>query len=75
MKKGSINNSNLGDETTAEDILGSLGYAEEISKTSGLPIKMTTVKEDLYKNVKDNVPDCFPIKLYVKQSWAKATAF
>lgn len=72
---GIINNSNLGDETTAEDILGSLGYAEEISKTSGLPIKMTTVKEDLYKNVKDNVPDCFPIKLYVKQSWAKATAF
>ena len=48
---GIINNSNLGDETTAEDILGSLGYAEEISKTSGLPIKMTTVKEDLYKNV------------------------
>lgn len=72
---GIINNSNLGDETTAEDILGSLGYAEEISKASGLPIKMTTVKEDLYKNVKDNVPDCFPIKLYVKQSWAKATAF
>ena len=72
---GIINNSNLGDETTAEDILGSLAYAKEISEASGLPIKMTTVKEDLYESVKDNVPDCFPIKLYVKQSWAKATAF
>lgn len=68
---GIINNSNLGDETTAEDILGSLVYAEEIAKASGLPIKMTTVKEDLYESVKDKVSDCFPIKLYVRQSWAK----
>lgn len=72
---GIVNNSNLGDETTADDILGSVAYAEEIAKASGLPIKMTTVKDDLYKKVKDNVSDCFPIKLYVKQSWAKATAF
>ncbi len=68
---GIINNSNLGDETTAEDILGSLAYAEEIAKASGLPIKMTTVKEDLYESVKDKVSDCLPIKLYVRQSWAK----
>ena len=68
---GIINNSNLGDETTAEDIFGSLAYAEEIAKASGLPIKMTTVKEDLYESVKDKVSDCFPIKLYVRQSWAK----
>ena len=71
---GIINNSNLGDETTAEDILGSVKYAEEISKARGLPIKMTTVKDDLYESVKDNIPDCFPIKLYVKQSWSKAIA-
>ena len=71
---GIINNSNLGDETTAEDILGSINYAAEIAKASGLPIKMTTVKEDLYESLKDNIPDCFPIRLYVKQSWAKAIA-
>lgn len=68
---GIINNSNLGDETTAADILGSLAYAEEIAKASGLPIKMTTVKEDLYESVKDKVSNCFPIRLYVRQSWAK----
>ena len=68
---GIVNNSNLGDETTAEDILGSLAYAEEIAAASGLPVKMTTVKHDLFDSVKDIVPACFPIKLYVKQSWAK----
>lgn len=72
---GIINNSNLGDETTAEDIIGSVAYAQAISEASGLPIKMTTVKEDLYESVKDKVSDCFPIRLYVRQSWAKATDF
>ena len=72
---GIINNSNLGDETTAEDIIGSVAYAQAISEASGMPIKMTTVKEDLYESVKDKVSDCFPIRLYVRQSWAKATDF
>lgn len=72
---GIINNSNLGDETTADDVIGSVAYAKAISEASGLPIKMTTVKEDLYESVKDKVSDCFPIRLYVRQSWAKATDF
>lgn len=72
---GIINNSNLGDETTADDVIGSVAYAKAISEASGLPIKMTSVKEDLYESVKDKVSDCFPIRLYVRQSWAKATDF
>ncbi len=72
---GIINNSNLGDETTADDVIGSVAYAQAISEVSALPIKMTTVKEDLYESVKDKVSDCFPIRLYVRQSWAKGTAF
>lgn len=72
---GIINNSNLGDETTADDVISSVAYAKAISEASGLPIKMTTVKEDLYESVKDKVSDCFPIRLYVRQSWAKATDF
>lgn len=70
---GIVNNSNLGDETTAEDVISSIVYAEEISKASSLPIKMTTVKEDLFDTLKDKVVNCTPIKLYVKQSWARAT--
>ncbi len=68
---GIINNSNLGDETSAEDVLSSLDYANEISEFTGLPVKMTGVKEDLYNILKDKIDNCFPIKLYVKQSWAK----
>lgn len=68
---GIVNNSNLGDETAAEDVVGSIKYAEEISAASGLPIRMTTVKEDLYDTLKEKVVNCTPIRLYVKQSWAK----
>ncbi len=66
-----VNNSNLGDETEAEDVISSTEYANEISKASGLPIKMTTVKEDLYDTLKEKVVNCTAIRLYVKQSWAK----
>ena len=68
---GIVNNSNLGDETDEETVMNSAAYADEIAKTSGLPIRMTTVKEDLYNTLKDKVVNCTPIKLYVRQSWAK----
>ncbi|MEE1139112.1 MAG: hypothetical protein U0M02_11600 [Acutalibacteraceae bacterium] len=68
---GIINNSNLGDETTAEDVISSASYANGISEVTGLPVKMTTVKEELYDTLKEKVVNCTPIKLYVKQSWAK----
>lgn len=68
---GIVNNSNLGDETDEETVLASVGYADEIAKATGLPVRMTTVKEDLYDKLKDKVINCFAIRLYVKQSWAK----
>ncbi len=68
---GIINNSNLGDETDEATVLNSVEYANEISEATGLPIRMTTVKENLYDKLKDKVVNCTPIKLYVKQSWAK----
>ena len=70
---GIVNNSNLGDETDEETDLNSVSYADEVSKASGLPIRMTTVKDNLYDTLKEKVVNCTPIKLYVKQSWAKAT--
>lgn len=68
---GIVNNSNLGDETSADDVLSSVAYANEISEFTSLPIKMTGVKEDLYDILKDKIDNCFPIRLYVKQSWSK----
>ena len=61
-----VNNSNLGDETTAGDILDSLNYAEQVSTLTGLPIAATTVEQSLYPVLKDDVPNLFPLKLQEK---------
>lgn len=63
---GIVNNSNLGALTTPEDILSSTKYANELSRLSGLPIVMTSVLASLYEEVKDSVPNAFPIEIYVK---------
>lgn len=40
---GIVNNSNLGEETVAEDIISTAEKAERLSRLSGVPIVMTTV--------------------------------
>ena len=60
---GLINNSNLGELTTAEDILASREYAEEISRLSGLPLVMTSVRADLAPAVDGRMPHVFPLEL------------
>lgn len=63
---GLVNNSNIGDLTTAEDILNSMDYANEVSKQSGLPIVMTTVKCELYDELKDKIDNLLPMTLQAK---------
>ena len=63
---GIVNNSNLGEETTAEDVLGSLFYAEEFSKASGLPIKCTSVNEKLFNELNGKIQNLFPLRLQGK---------
>lgn len=65
---GLINNTNLGKETTAKTVLDSVSYAADVSEASGLPVRMTTVTESLYGELKDKIPDLFPLRLQ-KQSW------
>ena len=60
---GLVNNSNLGALTTVEDVLASRGYAEEVSGLSGLPVVMTSVKQELFAAVEGLVPYAFPLKL------------
>ena len=60
---GLINNSNLGELTTAEDVLASREYAEEISRLSGLPLVMTSVRADLAPAVEGKMPWVFPLSL------------
>lgn len=60
---GIINNSNIGVETTAEAVLTSLPYAKEVSRLSGLPIRMTTVRDDIAKKLIGKVDGLFPLAL------------
>ena len=61
-----VNNSNLGVETTAEDVLTSMNYAKEVANKSGLPLVMTTADERLQDELKDKIPNLFPLKLQKK---------
>ncbi len=63
---GIINNSNLGEETTADDVLSSVVYADDISKATGLPVVFTAVDERLVGAVKDKIQNVFPLKLQEK---------
>lgn len=66
---GIVNNSNIGEETTAEDVLGSVPYAEAVAAAAGLPVKMTTVLERLCPQLEGKIENLTPIRLYVRQSW------
>ena len=61
-----VNNSNLGVETTAEDVLASVQYANEVAAMSGLPVVMTTVDERLEEELKDKISNLFSLKLQKK---------
>ena len=60
---GIVNNTNLGPETTAEDVLASVAYASKVSETLGIPVKMTCCDEKLYEELKDKVENLFPLSL------------
>ena len=61
-----VNNSNLGESTTAQDVLNSVDSAEELSSLSGLPVKMTTVTADLVNNLNGKIDNLFPLTLQKK---------
>ncbi len=63
---GLVNNSNIGEETTAQNVINSMDYANEVSRVSGLPIVMTTVKEELYDELKDKIDNLLPLTLQAK---------
>lgn len=61
-----VNNSNLGALTTKEDVLASVEGANELASLSGLPIKMTTVSENLADSFNGEIDNIFPLKLQKK---------
>ncbi len=68
---GIVNNSNLGEDTTVQDVLDSQSYAAGIAESTGLQIKMTTVSAKLYDDLKSKINNLMPLNLYIRQSWQK----
>ena len=62
---GVVNDSNLGEETTAADVLRTVPMAAEFCRLAGLPLKFTAVRGDLAESV-SAAPEVFPIRLQKK---------
>ena len=63
---GMVNHSNLGEETTADVVLASLPCAKQCETLCGLPLCMTTVRAELYEELRGKIPDLFPLHLQKK---------
>lgn len=67
-----IANTNLSYETNKEHILKGDKEVQLLSKELGLPHIYTVCKEDMIKDVKDEVSgELFPIKIYMLPPWRK----
>lgn len=63
---GILNNSNLGSQTSAQDVLNSLEFANRLSEITSLPIKATCIEKRLEEELKDKIPNLFSMKLQNK---------
>ena len=61
---GIVNNSNVGADTTKEDVESTFKKANELSEKTGLPLVMTSVDERLFNSV--NADNIFSLKLQKK---------
>ncbi|MGM9604235.1 MAG: hypothetical protein ACI3XG_04155 [Faecousia sp.] len=60
---GIVNNTNLGLQTSAEDVLASVSYAQELSRVTGLRVKMTCAAEHLCPALEGKIPNLFPLSI------------
>lgn len=67
-----IHNTNLSYETTLEHILEGQKIIREVSEKTGIPVRYTTVREDLVKELPEDIEgEIFPIKTYMLPPWRK----
>lgn len=60
---GIVNNTNLGPETRAEEVLASVPYAEAIAALMGVPVRFTSCAARLAAALKGRLPDLFPLQI------------
>ena len=61
-----VNNSNLGEETRAEHVLGSAAEAERLSVLTGLPLRFTALRRELLPVLAGRMEKLFPLELQEK---------
>lgn len=66
---GIVNNANLGNETTAENVLYGLDFCEKLSKELNIPIKFTSVTENLYETIKEKTENILQVKPIKYGDW------
>ena len=60
---GIVNNTNLGQRTTAEVVLESLPYADAIAKAMGIPVRFTCAAKGVAENLKGKVAGLLPLDI------------
>ena len=58
-----VNNSNLGAETEAEDILSSVAFGEALSAAAGIPLVATAVTASMHEALSGRMQGLYPIRL------------
>ena len=60
---GIVNNTNVGAETTAETVLGSVPYADEVAALMKLPVRFTCATAAVAEALKGKIGNIFPIEI------------
>lgn len=66
---GIVNNTHLCGETEAEVVTGSLGYAEDICRASGLPLIYTCYPDFLGEGIESEIENPYSLEPLVKTPW------
>ena len=60
---GLVNNTNLGPQTTAETVLASRAYADEIAALMKIPVRFTCAAAAIAAELEGTVPDLLPLEI------------
>lgn len=67
---GIINNSNLGQQTAADDILSTDARARQLAEMTGIPLVATCCEETLAPELQGKIENLWPIRLHFRPDWA-----
>ncbi len=64
-----VNNSHLGAQTAADDIITSVPYAEKTAELTRLPLMYTTAPRRIADELEGRVENLYPVDILVKLPW------